>query len=83
MVNFVYNAINNYFTVLTKLGYISNRNAQSLLILQFYYNLIFNDYRGYISKEDYRTIEKALNCLYGTNCLIPYPDYLKMKGCNN
>lgn len=24
------------------------------------------------------TIERALNCLFGANCLIPYPDYLKM-----
>lgn len=23
-------------------------------------------------------IEKALDCLYGSTCLIPYPDYLKM-----
>ena len=48
------------------------------MVLIFYYHLIYNDYRGYIKKEDYHTIEKALNCLYGTNCLIPYPDYLKM-----
>lgn len=79
MDNFVYNTISNYFNVLSKTGYISNRKAQSLIVLIFYYNLIFNDYRGYISKENYKTIEKALNCLYGINCLIPYPDYLKMK----
>jgi hypothetical protein len=48
------------------------------MVLIFYYHLIYDDYRGYISKEDYHAIEKALNCLYGTNCLIPYPDYLKM-----
>lgn len=23
-------------------------------------------------------IERALNCLFGSTCLIPYPDYLKM-----
>jgi hypothetical protein len=23
-------------------------------------------------------VEKALDCLYGSTCLIPYPDYLKM-----
>ena len=31
-----------------------------------------------VNKEDYLTIERALNCLFGTNCLMPYPDYLKM-----
>ena len=51
---------------------------ESLLVLLFYYRLLFHDYRGYVSRDDYQTIERALNCLYGENCLIPYPDYLKM-----
>ena len=29
-------------------------------------------------RKDYHIIEMALNCLFGSNCLIPYPDYLKM-----
>ena len=78
MDNFVYNAYDTYFQTLGKLGYMKQKNVDSLLVLDFFYNLIYHDYRGYISKEDYHTIELALNCLYGTNCLIPYPDYLKM-----
>lgn len=78
MDNFVYDSFDRYFQTLHKLGYVNDRNVQSLLILNYYFNLIYNDYRGYISEEDYKYIEKALNCLYGTNCLIPYPDYLKM-----
>jgi hypothetical protein len=39
---------------------------------------VFHDYRGLLEKEDYMVIEKALNCLFGSSCLIPYPDYLKM-----
>jgi hypothetical protein len=31
-----------------------------------------------LKREDYMLIEKALDCLYGSSCLIPYPDYLKM-----
>jgi hypothetical protein len=54
------------------------KNVDSLLVLNFFYELIYHDYRGYIRNEDYHVIEQALNCLYGTNCLIPYPDYLKM-----
>ena len=34
---------------------------------------------GHILKRDeYMLVEKALDCLYGSTCLIPYPDYLKM-----
>ena len=78
MDNFVYNSISSYFHALSVTGYMKQKNVNSLMVLIFYYHLIYDDYRGYISKEDYYAIEKALNCLYGTNCLIPYPDYLKM-----
>lgn len=78
MDNFVYNAFDGYFQVLEKVGYMKQKNINSLLVLHFFYDLIYHDFRGYISEEDYHTIELALNCLYGTNCLIPYPDYLKM-----
>jgi hypothetical protein len=78
MDNYVYNALSGYFQALEKVGYMSNKKQQSLLVLLFYYHLIYHDYRGFTSKKDYHLIEQALNCLYGTNCLIPYPDYLKM-----
>ena len=74
----IYNALTSYYNALSKLGYMSNDQAQKLLVLTFYRDFVFNDYRGFISKEDYHLIERALNCLYGTTCLIPYPDYLKM-----
>ena len=74
----IYNALTSYYHALEKLGYMSNSQAQKLLLLIFYKDFVFNDYRGLISKEDYQLIERALNCLYGTTCLIPYPDYLKM-----
>lgn len=78
MDNYVYNASDTYFKTLSKLGYTKKKDTDSLLILNFLYNMVYNDYRGYINKKDYHTIEKALNCLYGTNCLMPYPNYLKM-----
>ena len=74
----IYNALTSYYNALSKLGYMSNSQAEKLLLLTFYRDFVFNDYRGLISKEDYQVIERALNCLYGTTCLIPYPDYLKM-----
>jgi len=78
MDEFVYNAVTKYFNVLQTLGYYRYRDVEKLLVLLFYHNLINHDYRGLIKREDYRAIESAINCLYGTSCLIPYPDYLKM-----
>lgn len=74
----VYESLSAYYDALSKLGYMSQDKGKSLLLLSFFNEFVYNDYRGVISREDYRVIERALNCLFGSNCLIPYPDYLKM-----
>lgn len=56
----------------------SKAHSDKLLLLAFYRDFVFHDYRAMLSKSDYCLIERALDCLYGTSCLIPYPDYLKM-----
>lgn len=74
----VYNSMTGYFDALEKLGYLSDSQVRKLLVLSFYKDFMFSDYRGLISREDYMLIGKALDCIYGSSCLIPYPDYLKM-----
>ena len=78
MDNIIYNAITQYYTALSKLGYYKYGDVFSLLVLCFLRDFVYQDYRGIISRSDYSVIEKALSCLFGSNCLIPYPDYLKM-----
>ena len=74
----IYSSLSSYFHVLEKTGYVPYSLMQRLQVLCFYRDFVFNDYRGIITKEDYHLIEQALDCLYGSTCLIPYPDYLKM-----
>lgn len=74
----VYDSLSHYYAVLQKTGYYKYADLQKLLVLIFYKDYIFNDYRGLLSMDDYRLVERALDCLYGSTCLIPYPDYLKM-----
>ena len=74
----IYNALSTYYDTLGKTGYLSSKESQKLLLLTFYRDFVFHDYRGLLSKEDYHEIEKALDCLWGSSCLMPYPDYLKM-----
>lgn len=74
----IYQVLNNYYSALEAKGYMKSSDADKILILCFYRDFILQDYRGLISKEDYFLIEKALDCLYGSTCLIPYPEYLKM-----
>ena len=78
MDNILYDSLGRYYHALELQGYMSNRHAQKLLLLIFYRDFTLTDYRGLLSKDDYHLIERALDCLWGSSCLIPYPDYLKM-----
>lgn len=78
MDNIIFNSLTHYYTALSKLGYYKYGDVFSLLVLCFLRDFVYQDYRGVLSKGDYSIIERALNCLFGSNCLIPYPDYLKM-----
>ncbi len=78
MDKFIYTSITQYYDALSKLGYHKYGDVFSLLILSFLRDFVYEDYRARLSREDYHEIEKALNCLFGSSCLIPYPDYLKM-----
>lgn len=74
----LFEALSEYFHALELKGYMSKSHSMKLLVLSFYRDFVFKDYRGMLSKRDYCFIEKVLDCIYGTSCLIPYPDYLKM-----
>lgn len=74
----IYEALSKYYHALELKGYMNVSHSSKLLALIFYRDYVYQDFRGLISKEDYRLIERALDCIYGTSCLIPYPDYLKM-----
>ena len=74
----LFNILTDYYKVLQRRGFFSYGETMKILVLCFFRDFVFHDYRGILNKEDYHDIEKALNCLFGSNCLIPYPDYLKM-----
>ena len=74
----VYDSLSRYYHTLGLKGYVPYPQVYRLLLLIFFNNYVYNDYRGLITAEDYRVIGKALYCLFGSTCLIPYPDYLKM-----
>lgn len=71
-------ALTKYYHALEVKGYMSKVHSEKLLVTAFYWDFMYNDYRALLSKKDYRLIERALDFIYGTSCLIPYPDYLKM-----
>lgn len=72
MSNFIYEVLSRYFNTLSILGYKEYLSVYKVLLLILIKDFIDRDYYGYLTKEDYNTVNKALYCIYGTTCLIPY-----------
>lgn len=74
----LYEALLKYFNSLFSLGYISYSSVNKLLFLIAIQELIYKDFNALITEEDYRNIDRALYCIFGTSCLVPFPEF-----CNN
>lgn len=88
MDRYVYNALSRYFHTLETVGYMPIKDIHKLLVLVFIYKMAYGIYRTFVTRKDYHDMSRALNCLYGCSCLLPYPDYaktgiLKLGGFNN
>lgn len=76
LVKNLFKSLKIYYNNLFNTGYKKYSDVNKLLVFDFITELLTGDMRIYINEDDYRIIQKALNCLYGSSCLIPYPTYL-------
>lgn len=74
MDDLLYNSCVRYFTTLGNYGFKNDEEVKKLLFYVFIQELV-NTTSIVISEEDYKHLEGALYCIYGTTCLIPYPKY--------
>lgn len=65
-------AYDRYFTHLSQFGYMSYENVKALLLYD-YINDIIKFSKEDLTNEDIITIEKVIDCLLGSNCLIDFP----------
>lgn len=79
MVNYLYEALCRYDTHLCNTGYMKQSEVNKLLLLCAVQRLVDCDFRGLVSKDDYNLINDVMYKLYGSSCLIPYPDYYNNK----
>lgn len=68
-----YTAVSRYFSRLANFGYIPNAEIDRVLALIAIKRLV-NNYL--LNEAQYRIAENALNCLWGSSCMLPYPEYL-------
>lgn len=82
MDDIIYNSLISYFKTLSVYGYKSYDDVYKILYLICVRDFVYNDYKGYITQDDYREIERSLYGIFGTTCLIPYPEFCKNKSMN-
>lgn len=73
----VFNSLDRYYSTLSITGYAKQKDINKLLVFNFIRNFLQEDTGYYITEDDYKSINNALNCIYGSTCLIPYPEYKK------
>lgn len=74
--NLAYIGVSNYFKALSTFGYKSYKEVDKLLVLLFIEGLLRGPLSMYIDDCDYKTITNVLYCLFGSTCLIPYPEFV-------
>ena len=67
--NLSYEALHRYFTRLSQSGYVKHSNVESLIVLLYIQELISN---FDLDIDEQAIIDKALACLQGSSCMIPY-----------
>lgn len=75
MVEQVYNSLSKYFIHLGNTGYVKQSSVERLFLFTLIQEFVDDVLGLYLTKEDYLEINKALYCLYGSDCMIEYPDY--------
>lgn len=75
LANLAYEGLNRYFHSVSTFGYKNYGEVYKLLTLLYIEEVIFGPLGLYINECDYRTITNVLYCLYGSTCLIPYPEF--------
>ena len=70
-----FTGLQNYFHALSVFGYKSYKEVGKLVVLLFIEELLNGNLSSYVTDDDYRTLTNVLYGLFGTTCLIPYPEF--------
>ena len=73
----VYTGLDQYFTILSSIGYKKYGEVYTLLAVSIIDEMLDSDLAYFITEDDYKAIGLALEKLWGTSCLIPYRTFLK------
>lgn len=76
LIDVVERALKRYYNALAVFGYKDNCSVEKLIVLTYIDDFINGDAAKYITEEDKRVIANSLYCMFGTICLMPFPDHI-------
>lgn len=71
-----FDALELYFDILEQVGYMRSTSVERLLALLVVDDFLNTDINTFVSEEDYKLISSFLYCIYGRDCLTPYPQFV-------
>lgn len=80
MDKFLYTALYNYFKYLGNYGYLSYERIKRLLYLSYTEELL-RTHPEFMTEEEHQTIVTTINCIAGTDCLLPSTT-IRKSSCN-
>ena len=78
MGEYIYTVLEKYFGHLKNYGHVKECDVKKVLLLTAIQDLV-EHFTGYITEDDYKSLNKVLYCLFGNSCLMPYPDLYSAK----
>lgn len=71
---YLYNSLYTYFNTLKNYGYKSYNSALNILFYILLDKYMNKDFKHLVSGKDRKILDEYLECLYGSDCMFPYPD---------
>lgn len=70
--------LENYFNILSQTGYYKYPSVYKILVFLFIDDILNTEMNTFITEDDYKLMVDILECLYGSECLIPYPEFKEL-----
>lgn len=70
--------LENYFNILSQTGYYKYSSVYKILVFLFIDDILNTEMNTFVTEDDYKLMVDILECLYGSECLIPYPEFKEL-----
>ena len=76
------NALDTYYTSLSSIGSMPNREVNKLVLLDFLAEVLSDDYDEIFTEEEFRILTSAVDCIVGSHCMFKFENYQEAKAIN-